>query len=117
MISEGSQKDLGPVKNIGYLDKLIDEGYRVNGPRQDAAKDLISLKAFLRKRREFIREDWLSNNGYQFVEASNFTKGRRLAYKMIEGFPDEHFKSNYSLLKGDREIPLYLKVEVKMEQG
>ena len=76
-------------------------------------KDLSIFKAFLRKGHEFAPEDWLSSNGYQFVEPSTFTKGRRLAYKLNEKFPDERFMSNYSLLKGNNEIPLYLKVEVK----
>ena len=112
---ESKKMELKPIKDIDYLEKLIEEGYRVKGPRQDTSKDLITFKVFLRKGHEFAPEDWLSSNGYQFVEPSTFTKGRRLAYKMIEGFPDERFKSNYSLLKGGKEIPLYLKVEVKQE--
>ena len=115
MRSGRSQKELKPIRDIDYLERLVDEGYSVSGPRQDASKDLARLKAFLGRNHEFAPEDWLSNNGFQFVEPSTFTKGRRLAYKMIEGFPDERFRSNYSLLKGDRKIPLYLKVEVKME--
>lgn len=115
MRPEESEMELKLIKDPGYLEKLIDEGYVLKGPRQDPAKDSTAIKAFLRKGHEFAPEDWLSSNGYQFVEPSTFTKGFRLAYKLIEDFPDELFKSNYSLLKGDKEIPLYLKVEVKIE--
>ena len=112
--AEESSTKLEPIKDTGYLEKLIEEGYRVKGPRQDPSKDLITFKAFLKKGHEFAPEDWLSSNGYQFVEPGTFTKGFRLAYKLIGDFPDERFRSNYSLLKGDKEIPLYLKTEVKM---
>jgi len=115
MRPEESETEVKPIKDIGYLENLIDEGYAVKGPRQDPSKDLITFKAFLRKGYEFAPEDWLSSNGYQFVEPSTFTKGFRLAYKLIEGFPDERFRSNYSLLKVNKEVPLYLKVEVNEE--
>ena len=115
MGSEVLRPEVKQIKDIDYLEKLINEGYRVKGPRQDPTKDLLSFKAFLRKGYEFAPEDWLVSNGYQFVEPSTFTKGFRLLYKLTEGFPDERFRSNYSLLKGDKQIPLYLKTEIKME--
>ena len=113
MSPEESKTEVEPIKDVDYLERLIDAGYAIKGPRQDPPKDLITFKAFLRRGHEFAPEDWLSNNGYQFVEPSTYTKGRRLAYKLIEGFPDERFRSNYSLLKANKEVPLYLKVEVK----
>jgi len=116
MSTEESHEEINSVISVDYLEKLVNEGYEIQGPRNDPSKDLTSFKIFLKKRREFVREDWLSDNGYQFVEPSTFTNGRRIAYKMIEGFPDERFKSNYSLRKGDQEIPLYLKVEFKVPQ-
>jgi hypothetical protein len=91
---------------------LLNEGYFIKGPRKDPSRDLISFKAFLKKGKEFAPEVWLSNMGYKFVEPSTFTKGHRIAYKIIDEFTDERFNSNYSLIKGKREIPLYLKVEV-----
>lgn len=115
MRPEESEKEVKPISDMGYLEKLLDDGYMVKGLRQDPSKDLVSFKAFLRKGYEFTPEDWLVSNGYQFVEPSTFTKGFRLLYKLIEEFPDERFRSNYSLLKGDKEIPLYLKVEIKLE--
>ena len=114
-LEESKKTELKPIKDIDYLERLINEGYQVKGPRQDTSKDLITFKAFLRKGHEFAPEDWLVSNGYQFVEPSTFTKGFRLLYKLFEGFPDERFSSNYSLLKANKEVPLYLKVEVKEE--
>jgi SAM-dependent methyltransferase len=101
-----------PINNLDYLEELLDKGYTIKGPRKDSSRDLISFKAFLKKGKEFAPEDWLSSMGYKFVEPSTFTKGHRISYKIINEFPDERFSSNYSLVKGEREIHLYLKVEV-----
>ncbi|NIA03390.1 MAG: hypothetical protein GWP12_02490 [Nitrospirae bacterium] len=106
-------KSVGPINNLDYLEELLDEGYIVKGPRKDPSRDLISFKAFLKKGKEFVPELWLSNMGYEFVEPSTFTKGHKIAYKIINAFPDERFNSNYTLVKGNRKIPLYLKVEVQ----
>jgi len=105
-------KSVEPINSIQYLEKLLDEGYVIEGPRSDLSRDLISFKAFLKKGKEFAPEVWLSNMGYEFVEPSTFTKGHKIAYKIIDDFPDERFSSNYTLIKGPRKIPLYLKVEV-----
>ena len=105
-------KPIEPIKTIDYLEELLNEGYVIKGPRNDPARDLVSFKAFLKKAKEFAPEDWLSSMGYKFVEPSTFTKGHRIAYKIIDEFPDERFNSNYSLLKADKEIPLYLKAEM-----
>ena len=104
---------LEPIRDIDYLEKLIDAGYAVVGPRHNKDRDLVALKAMLQKRYEFSPEEWLSSHEYQFIEPNTFTKGFRISYKLIDNFPDERFKSNYSLLIGEKEIPLYLKVEVK----
>ncbi len=117
MRTEELETEIMPIKDLDYLEKLIDKGYVVKGPRQNASRDLATFKAFLRKGHEFAPENLLSNNGYQFVELSTFTKGFRLAYKLIEGFPDERFRSNYSLLKANKEVPLYLKMEAKEPQA
>lgn len=105
-------KSPGPINNLDYLEELLNEGYIVKGPRKDPARDLISFKAFLKKGKEFAPEGWLAGNGYEFVEPSTFTKGHRLAYKLIDDFPDQRFNSNYCLVKGSKEIVLYLKSEV-----
>ncbi len=115
MRPEEARMEVESIKDISYLEKLINEGYAIQGPRHDPSKDLAVFRAFLRKGREFAPEGWLSRNGYQFVEPSTFTKGFRLAYKLIDGFPDERFRSNYGLSRGGEEIPLYLRMEVKTD--
>ncbi len=111
-------KTVGPINKLDYLEELLNEGYNIKGPRTskdpeaDPRRDLISFKAFLKKGKEFAPEDWLSSMGYKFVEPNRFTQGHRIAYKIIDEFPDERFKSSYSLLKEGKEIPLYLKVEL-----
>ena len=106
------KKSVGLINNLNYLEELLKGGYVIKGPRQDPSRDLISFKAFLKKGKEFAPEDWLSNMGYEFLEPNTFTKGHRIAYKIIDEFPDERFNSNYTLVKGNIEISLYLKVEV-----
>ena len=106
------EMSLKPVDSADYLDELLAEGYAVKGPRNDAERDSASLKKYLEKGKEYAPEAWLAENGYKFVEPSTFTKGYRIAYKMIDDFPDERYNSNYSLVKADKEIPLYLKMEV-----
>ena len=101
-----------PINTLDYLDELLGQGYVIKGPRKDSSRDLISFKAFLKKGKEFAPEDWLSHMGYKFVEPSTFTKWHKIAYKIIDEFPDERFNSNYTLVKGNRETPLYLKVPV-----
>ena len=105
-----------PINNLDYLEELLNKGYLIKGPRKVPSRDLISFKAFLKRGKEFAPEDWLSSEGYKFIEPSTFTKGHRISYKIINEFPDERFNSNYSLVKGEREIPLYLKVEIPKQK-
>lgn len=105
-------RSLEPLNSLDYLEELLDQGYMIKGPRNDPKRDLASFKAFLKKGKGFAPEDWLAANGYEFVEPSTFTKGYRIAYKMIDDFPDQRFNSNYSLARGGQEIVLYLKKEV-----
>ncbi len=107
-----TEKPVNPINNLDHLEELLGSGYTIKGPRKDPERDIISFKAFLNKGKEFAPEDWLSGNGYKFVEPSDFTNGKRISYKIIDDFPDERFRSNYSLEKEGREIPLYLKVEL-----
>lgn len=104
-------KSVGPINNLDYIEELLGQGYSISGPRRDPSRDLISFKAFLKKGKEFTPEDWLIDKGYEFVEPNTFTKGHRLAYKIIDGFPDQRFNSNYYLVEGEREIPLFLRTE------
>ena len=105
-------KLVGPIGTLEYLEELLAAGYTIKGPRNDAERDLKPFKAFLKRGKEFAPEDWLESEGYKFVEPNTFTKGYRIAYKQINDFPDERFNSNYSLVKGDKEVVLYLKAEL-----
>ena len=105
------EKSLQPLNSAEYLDELLGNGFTVKGPRNDPERDSALLKKQLEKGKEYTPETWLSENGYKFVEPSTFTKGFRIAYKIIDDFPDERYNSKYSLVKADAEIPLYLKME------
>ena len=106
------EKSPKPLNSAEYLDELLAEGYTVRGPRNDPERDSASLKRHLEKGKEYAPEVWLAESGYKFVEPSTFTKGYRIAYKIIDDFPDERYNSNYSLVRADKEMPLYLKMEV-----
>ena len=107
---------IGPIKSSDDLEKVLDQGYTIKGPRNDPEKDIAGFKVFLKKGKEFAPENWLEINGYQFVEPNIFTKGNRIAWKNIDDFPDERFNSQYKLVKGAKEVTLYLKKELpKME--
>lgn len=103
---------LQPLTSAADLERLLKAGYIVKGPRNDQERDAASLRRFLEKGKEYAPEDWLSNNGYKFVEPSTFTKGHRIAYKLINDFPDERFNSPYSLITNDKEVALYMKTEL-----
>ena len=107
----------GVIKDIDYLQELIDAGYVIDGPRHDAKRDTAAIKAIIKKGNEFAPQSWLEKEGYQFIEPNNFTKGFRLAYKMVDDFPDERFQSNYTLVTNELRIPLYLKVSISQVQN
>ena len=106
------EKSLQPIGSPEYLDELLARGYAVKGPRNDPGRDAASLRKHLEKGKQYTPEAWFSQNGYKFVEPSTFTQGYRIAYKIIDDFPDERYNSNYSLVKEGKQIPLYLKMEV-----
>ena len=111
-------KIVEPINNLDYLEQVLKDGYVIKGPRNDPERDLVSFKAFLKKDKEFAPEDWLESNGYEFVEPNVFTKGFRIAWKTVNDFPDERFNSKYRLVKGEKEIILYLKKEMpKLNSG
>ena len=105
-------EQLKPINSLEHLEELLEKDYTIKGPRNNPSRDLASFKAYLKRGKEFTPEEWLSENGYKFVEPSTFTKGHRIAYKTINNFPDERFNSTYSLVKGGIEIVLYLKMEI-----
>ncbi|MBN2137082.1 MAG: hypothetical protein JW720_04695 [Sedimentisphaerales bacterium] len=106
------EKSLEPLSSGACLDELLAEGYIVKGPRSDAERDSALLRKQLENGKEYTPEVWFPENGYKFVEPSTFTQGYKIAYKIIDDFPDERYNSKYSLVKDGLEIPLYLKMEV-----
>lgn len=109
-----SMSTLKPIKDTRHLEQLISEGYLLKGRREDPARDLAALKNFFVKGYELVPEEWLLGNGYELVAPSPFTKGHTLAYKLIDDFPDQYFRSGYSLVKGSEEVFLYLKMKEKV---
>jgi len=100
-----------PIKDMKYLEEIMSQGYLLKGRRQDPERDLLAVKSFFSKDYELVPEDWLLDNGYKLVEPSPLTKGYTLAYKLIDDFPDQYFRSGYSLIKGSKEVFLYLKLK------
>jgi len=100
-----------PIKGIDQLKSLLAEGYLLKGPRQNIDKNLMVINRILGKGRKLVPEDWLIHEGYRLVEPSAFTKGMILAYRIEDDILRRYFKTNYSLLLRDIEIPLYLKYE------
>lgn len=105
---------LKPIGEIEYLEELIREGYLLKGRRGDPERDLLAVKSFFSKGYELVPEAWLLDKGYKLVESSPLTKGYTLAYKLIDDFPDQYFRSGYTLTKGAEEVFLYLKLKEKV---
>jgi SAM-dependent methyltransferase len=103
---------IGPIKDEIHIKNVVEEGFEVRGPRGDSSKDVVSFQRILKTGREFVPEPWLVSQGYQVVEPSPFTQGKRILWKEKDDFPDEYASSNYSLVGGGEEIALYLKVEL-----
>jgi SAM-dependent methyltransferase len=101
-----------PIESDAYVKTLVEEGLELRGPKRDLSKDSVSFQRILKTGRVFVPEPWLVSQGYLAVEPSPFTRGKKILWKEKDDFPDEFASSNYSLLKGGQEIPLYLKVEL-----
>jgi hypothetical protein len=110
-MDQNNREVLDPINNLSYFKRLIEKKYVLEGPRKNVSNDNVVFTRILKKGYEFIPEDWLKNKGYQFVEPSKYTKGFKLAYKMKGGFLEQFFKSNYSLIKNNKKIYLYLKLK------
>jgi hypothetical protein len=108
---EGDVKN--QIKDVAYLQNLLDKGYVLDGPRQNPSKDLLVFKRVLNRGHSFVPEDWLKSRGYEFVEPNSFTKGFKLAYMIKDGVLVQYFRSKYSLCMNDRKICLYLRAEEK----
>jgi hypothetical protein len=101
------------ITNIESLKQLLDQGLKLNGPRGDTAKDLSMIEKYFGRGYEFVPEPKLLGEGYQLVEPSQFTKGLQFAYKTEGERLDKYYKSQYTLVKKEQEIPLYLEYHEK----
>jgi hypothetical protein len=100
-----------PIKDINSLQKLLEKGFFIEGPKRIHIKDLLVFKKILKRGYDFVPEVWLINNGYEFVEPCTLTKGFKIAYTIKNDVLIQYFRSNYSLNKKNKKIHLYLKVK------
>lgn len=104
-----------PIKSVEYIDELVSKGFtikKLKDTKNDTDRNLMIFKKFLEKGKEFAPESWLVSTGYEFIEPNSFTKMYRIAYKLINDFPDERYNSIFSLMKDDVENVLYLEQEM-----
>ncbi len=95
------------IANQNYLDEIIESGWTVVGPRKDLDKDLRFARNFLKRNIAFFPEHVLEAEGFEIVPPSPLTRGHQLMYK-DEGKLVRYTKSQYKLVSGGTEIPLYI---------
>ena len=95
------------IANQSYLDEIIESGWTVVGPRKDLDKDLRFARNFLKRNIAFLPEHVLEAEGFEIVPPSPLTRGHQLMYK-DEGKLVRYTKSQYKLVSGGTEIPLYI---------
>jgi hypothetical protein len=100
-------EEIKTISTEDYLDKIINSGWTILGPRKDPQRDLHFAKKFLRRNIEFMPEHVLEADGFQVVAPSLFTRGYQLMFKN-EGRLIRYTKSQYTLKSGDNEIHLYV---------
>ncbi|MDZ7391795.1 MAG: hypothetical protein ONB25_02695 [candidate division KSB1 bacterium] len=105
--------DLTPITSQEQLRSLLHAGYGLKGPRPDLEVNVTAMERYFARGYEFIPEPLLLAQGYQLVPPSQFTKGLQFAYRVENEQLFKFYRSNYSLIKEGREIPLYLKYEEK----
>jgi hypothetical protein len=111
-MDSGREGVVRPIESDTDVEALVEHGFQIKGPRGEPSKDLVSFQRILKTGRVFIPETWLVAQEYQAVEPSPFTQGKKILWKEKDNFPDEYASSNYTLIRGEEEIPLYLKVEL-----
>jgi len=99
-------EEIKTISTESYLDEIIDSGWSIVGPRKDPAKDLRCAKNFFKRNIEFVPEHVLEAEGFKVVQPSIFTRGHQLMFKDGEQLI-RYVKSQYSLVSGETEIPLY----------
>jgi len=100
-------EEIKTISSESYLDEIIDSGWTIVGPRKDPQKDLRFAKNFFKRNMEFVPEHVLEADGFKVVLPSPFTRGHQLMFK-DEGQLIRYTRSQYTLISGDDEIPLYV---------
>ena len=104
---------LSPITDKEQLRTLLEKGYKLKGPRPDPEVNVAAMERYFSRGYEFVPEPLLLAQGYELVPPSQFTKGLQFAYRIIGEQLSKYYRSNYSLLKGEAEVLLYLKYEEK----
>ena len=100
-------EEIKTISSESYLDEIIDSGWTIVGPRKDPQKDLRFAKNFFKRNMEFVPEHVLEAGGFKIVQPNPFTRGHQLMYK-DDGQLIRYTRSQYTLISGDDEIPLYV---------
>lgn len=100
-------EDIKTISNEEYLDAIVHSGWTVVGPRHDTEKDLRFAKNFLKRQVAFYPEHVLEADGFQIVPPNPLTRGHQLMYK-DEGQLIRYTRSQYKLVCGQMEVPLYV---------
>lgn len=108
-----SPDQLAPIADKEQLRALLDKGYTLKGPRPDLEVNVAAMERYFARGYEFVPEPLLLAQGYELVPPSQFTKGLQFAYRIVDEQLSKYYRSNYALLKGEKEAALYLKYEEK----
>jgi len=100
-------EEIKTISNESYLNDIIGSGWTIVGPRESPKKDLRFAKNFFKRNMEFVPEHVLEADGFKVVPPSPFSRGHQLMFKN-EGQLIRYTRSQYKLISGDDEIPLYV---------
>ncbi|MFO8240622.1 MAG: hypothetical protein R6T90_06460 [Dissulfuribacterales bacterium] len=100
-------EDIITISDEGYLNKIVDSGWMIMGPRKDPQKDLHFAGKFFKRNIAFVPEHVLKDEGFEVVSPSPFTRGHQLMFK-DNGQLIRYTRSQYTLVSGNYEIPLYI---------
>jgi hypothetical protein len=99
-----------PITDASKLEALLALGYTIEGPRPSSEANQKAVERFFTRGYEFFPESCLKKGGCQLVEPSALTKGLKFAYKCEGEDMYRWHKSQYTLVKEEIKIPLYLKL-------
>ena len=100
-------EEIKTISSESYLNEIIGSGWTIAGPRENSKKDLRFAKNFFKCNMEFVPEHVLEADGFKVVLPSPFSRGHQLMFKN-EGQLIRYTRSQYTLISGDDEIPLYV---------